>query len=169
MKSCVIENEFHKGQCERASYPLQSGRYRLEEARAKHRSWMEEIARIAAIRDKKESRYALRHCVFQEAGWWIRKIPRLLAYDLSYEVAAGYWALESDGAPLSILKEEWGYYERWIKAALDQLKEVYSEVKRDLRGEYARMKKGFSLVYGVAGSVEEIESVILTRMAKKGG
>lgn len=87
----------------RASYPLKSGAYKLDEARRileQHLETVKAIELIVMTRSRPHPNELLGSCVAGERGKWLKSVPKSIASCLGYLVLPSVQALTGDRVPL---------------------------------------------------------------------
>ena len=162
MKVSAIKKAIAKGAEDRRAYPLTRGLYRLRQAHERHCCIGDEVERIIAIKRNQLSLYCLCHCTYEEIGSWLKQIPVSLAYDVSYELTAGFWALEADGVSKAALTTAYRDLSRLIKNTEEVLEFDHDFLKSQLRREYQMMEEwGISRTLRTVRWVEELGAEML--------
>jgi hypothetical protein len=162
MKVSAIKQAIFKGAEERCAYPLTRGLYRLRQAHERHWRIGDEVERIIAIKRGQLPDYYLRHCTYDEIGAWLRDIPVSLAYDLSYELKAGFWALEADGVSKAALDDAYRGLLPLIKNVEEVLEFGHEFLKSRLEREFQMMEQsGMSRAQRTVWWVEDLGAEIL--------
>ena len=162
MKASAIRNAIAKGAEDRRAYPLTRGLYRLQQAYGRHCRVSDEIERIIAIKRGQLPVHCLRHCVYGEVGSWLKEIPVSLAYDVSYELTASFWALEGDGVSRSTLIEAFSKLRPFIKDVEEILEFGYEFLQSKLPREYQIMEQlGMSRAQRTVWWVEDLGAEML--------
>lgn len=162
MKVSAIKQAIYKGAEARCAYPLTRGLYRLRQAHERHCRIGDEVERIIAIKRNQLSVYCLCHCTYEEIGSWLKQIPVSLAYDVSYELTAGFWALEADGVSKAALTTAYRDLSRLIKNTEEVLEFDHDFLKSQLRREYQMMGEwGISRALRTVRWVEELGAEML--------
>ena len=162
MKASAVMNAIAKGAEDRRAYPLTRGLYRLRQAHERHGLICDEIERIVAIKRGRLPAYYLRHCTHGEVGSWLKGIPVSLAYDVSYELTASFWALEADGVSRDTLVEAYSKLRPYIEDVEEVLEFGYEFLQSKLRREYQIMEQlGMSRAQRTVWWVEDLGAEML--------
>lgn len=162
MKASAIKSAITKGAEDRRAYPLTRGLYRLRQAHERHGLICDEIERIVAVKRGRLPAYYLRHCTHGEVGSWLKGIPVSLAYDVSYELTASFWALEADGVSRATLSKRYKDLSPRIKDVEEVLEFGYGYLRSQLPREFQTMRQwGLSRALRTACWVEELGAEML--------
>lgn len=94
-KTC--QDAFDAAAIDRKNYPLNQGEYKLWEVRNTISGWKKELVQITAFKKDKTKRHGLSHCTADDAGYWLKDLLALIAYELGYNVLPSIAALTADG------------------------------------------------------------------------
>jgi hypothetical protein len=143
----------------RATVPLPSGRFKLEEAQwqvQRMRSDVERIGQIVCKDDPKAAKAALASIAPEERAWLIKRIPLHVADVLAKYILPGIAELAEDGVPqrdVAALMRQANAEANRILAAADK---VHNLLKLGIKTEYDAMRAGGSHVVPLLDDAEEL-------------
>lgn len=157
-------NTFQNAQKRRASYPLRSGEYKLEETHHQLKSLAEEVRRIATMKNNprnSEYKHRLRHCTSEDCANWLKGVTNTIADLMGYNVLPAIDALVGDGisnADAEQIKSKVFHRINELVWACDSAQRV---LKQGISVEYGNFKRGDSILAGLADEAESIVNDVL--------
>lgn len=141
-KNCY--QSFGQGWSARINYPLQSGRYKLEELTWAFCSYRDTLGLVRNYVTGKSRDTFLGGCVSSDKHVWLKRLPLDIANCLGYNLLPGLLALKLEGA--KCVDSEYPAIERECLELLEHLECTRIAVDKNIKLEYQHMKRGGSLL-----------------------
>lgn len=143
------QKAFDEGAADRLKYPLRSGGYKLNERRWKFGRCQETIDAIDKLIVHQRSGsngppLPLGSCTTDDAGWWLKRLPQQVAYDLAYDILPAIDALAKEGCPPHEVAAARREAEVEARALVADCEAAHALLKKGIAHEYRRMKAGNS-------------------------
>lgn len=143
---------FTAAQAERTKYPLNSGRYKLEEARRAINDLHTLVTTIAdrvRARGKFGEAENLGPCMAHERGAYLKSIPSRLAELIGNKILPALAALEGDGVPKAEVERLLSHAKTDAQRMLAECEAVRQTLKGGIKHEYDAMRLGESELLGL--------------------
>ena len=142
-KSSCLQS-FDEGKAQRASYPLQQGRYKLEERERRFVFNKETLRMVRDFVRRRSSCLYLGGCMASDKHTWLKNLPLDVAFSLGYDLLPGLLALKKEGA--LCVDRDYPSIEQACLTLVDRCEQVRNTIKKDIKVEYRHMKHGCSLL-----------------------
>ena len=161
-RSIPCRDAFNKVQQRRTQHPLRSGLYKLEESKWRITRMQETLYAISEYLSG-QGRYrpgsALGPCCMTfDKGFWLRKLPRLVAEMLAYEILPAIQALTGDGVPLRDVQHEHRSATNRAERLLADCDTQLHRLKHNKAMVNAELKSGHSPLYALLSDANRIAS-----------
>lgn len=143
-KTC--QDAFDAAAIDRKNYPLNQGEYKLREVRHTISGWKKELVRISDYIKNKSKRHGLSHCTADDAGYWLKDLLALIAYELGYNVLPSIAALIADGVPSQTVNHLMSQATQLTGHLVAQCESARTLLKQGINDEYKRMEAGHSTI-----------------------
>ena len=152
--------EFAAAQQRRTQHPLRSGLYKLEESKWRITRMQETLYAIGEYlsgRGRYRPGSALGPCCMPfDKGFWLRKLPRLVAEMLAYEILPAIQALTGDGVPLRDVQHEHRSATNRAERLLADCDTQLQRLKHYKAIVNAELRSGYSPLYALLSDAKSI-------------
>jgi alpha-D-ribose 1-methylphosphonate 5-triphosphate diphosphatase PhnM len=162
-----IRKAFDAARAFRATVPLPSGRFKLDEAIwqiQRMRSDIEKIRQVVCKRDAKAAKAALVSISPDERAHLIKRTPRHVADILGKYILPGIAELTADGVPQRDVAALMKHADAEASKILAAAEEARSRLKAGIKTEYDAMRGGGSHVTQLLDDAERLAASVMNRV-----